>query len=69
MASYNEDVPYSPCEYNYTIVLQVNDDGLISMNNPAASNGVSIGIFIIAPRGGELNLYPPQEGLSAGGLI
>ena len=35
------------------------------MNYPAASNGVSIGIFIIAPRGGELNLYPPQEGLSA----
>jgi hypothetical protein len=37
----------------------------IEMNDPAASNGVSIGIFIIAPRDGELNLYPPQEGLSA----
>jgi hypothetical protein len=37
------------------------------MNYPAARNGVSIGIFIIAPRGGELNLYPPQEGLSASG--
>jgi hypothetical protein len=24
------------------------------MNDPAASNGVSIGIFIIAPRGGGL---------------
>ncbi len=29
------------------------------MNNPAASNGVSTGIFRIAPRDGELNLYPP----------
>jgi hypothetical protein len=29
------------------------------MNYLAASNGVSIGIFRIAPRGGESNLYPP----------
>ncbi len=36
------------------------------MNYPAATrNGVSIGIVIISPKGGELNLYPPQEGLSA----
>ena len=36
------------------------------MNYPAAArNGVSIGIVIISPKGGELNLYPPQEGLSA----
>jgi len=32
------------------------------MNYPAASNGVSIGIFLIAARNGELNLYPPLEG-------
>jgi hypothetical protein len=38
------------------------------MDYPAASNGVSIGIFIIAPRGAELNLYQPPEGLPAGGL-
>ena len=37
------------------------------MNYPAASNGTPIGIFIIAPRGGELNLYPPLEGASASG--
>jgi hypothetical protein len=30
-----------------------------SMNYPAASNGVSIGIFKIASVGEELNLYPP----------
>jgi len=35
------------------------------MNCPAASNGASIGIFIVAPRGGELTLYPPLEDLSA----
>jgi hypothetical protein len=29
------------------------------MNYPAASNGVSIGIFKIASVGEELNLYPP----------
>jgi hypothetical protein len=29
------------------------------MNYPAASSGVSIGIFIIAPRGGESDPYPP----------
>ncbi len=29
------------------------------MKYPAASNGVSTGIRIIAPRGGELNLHPP----------
>ncbi len=39
------------------------------MNYPAASNGVSIGIFIIAPRGWELNLYPPPEDLSASGRL
>ena len=37
------------------------------MNYPAASNGVSIGIFLIAPGGEELNLYPPLEDLSASG--
>jgi len=37
------------------------------MNCPAASSGVSIAIFIIAPRGGELYLYPPLEGLPASG--
>ena len=37
------------------------------MNCPAASSGVSIEIFIIAPRGGELNLYPPLEDSSAAG--
>jgi hypothetical protein len=31
---------------------------------------MSTGIFIIAPRNGELNLYPPQEDSSAsGGLV
>jgi hypothetical protein len=40
------------------------------MNYPAASYGVSIGSYHNASRGGELNLYPPQEGLSAsGGLV
>jgi hypothetical protein len=29
------------------------------MNYPAASSGVSIGIFIIAPRGGEADPCPP----------
>jgi hypothetical protein len=39
------------------------------MNYPAASYGVSIGSYHNASRGGESNLYPPQEGLSAfGGL-
>jgi len=37
------------------------------MNYPGAGNGVSIGIFIIAPGGRELNLYPPQEDPSASG--
>jgi hypothetical protein len=37
------------------------------MNYPAASSGVSTGIFIIAPRRGEFNLYPPQEDSSASG--
>jgi len=45
------------------------------MNYLAASNGVSIGKFLIAPRGGELNpcppyfwrIYPPPEDLSASG--
>jgi len=50
------------------------------MNYPAASSGVSIGIFIIAPRGGGIKpspasggfirlwrVYPPLEGLSASG--
>ena len=37
------------------------------MNYPAASSGVSIEIFIIAPRGGELNLYPLLEDSSASG--
>jgi len=37
------------------------------MNYPAASSGLSIAIFIIAARGGELNLYPPQEDSSASG--
>jgi hypothetical protein len=40
------------------------------MNYPAASYGVSIGSYHNASRGGESNLYPPQEGLSAsGGLM
>ena len=40
------------------------------MNYPAASYGVSIGSYHNASSGGESNLYPPQEGLSAfGGLI
>jgi hypothetical protein len=37
------------------------------MNYPAASFGVSIGSYHNASRGGELNLYPPQEDLSAAG--
>jgi hypothetical protein len=38
------------------------------MNYPAASNGVSSANYY-RPKGGELNLYPPQEDLSAeGGL-
>jgi hypothetical protein len=37
------------------------------MNYPAASYGVSIGNYCNAPRGGESNLYPPQEDLSASG--
>ena len=37
------------------------------MNCIAASNGVSIGTFVISPGGGELNLYPPQKDLSASG--
>jgi len=32
----------------------------ILINYPAASNGLSTGIFIIAPRGGELTPCPPQ---------
>jgi hypothetical protein len=32
------------------------------MNYPAASSGVSIAISIIAPSGGELNLYPHAKG-------
>ena len=40
------------------------------MNYPAASYGVSSGNDPNAPRGGELNPCPPQEGLSAsGGLV
>ncbi len=31
------------------------------MNYPAASNGVSTGIFVIAPRDGELNPCPPTD--------
>jgi len=31
------------------------------MNYPAASSGVSIGIFIIAPRGGESYPCPPRR--------
>jgi hypothetical protein len=31
-------------------------------NYPAAISGTSIDIFIIAPVGGELNLYPPAAG-------
>jgi len=50
------------------------------MNYPAASSGVSIGIFIIAPRGGGIKpspasggfirlwrVYPPLEDSSAAG--
>ncbi len=37
------------------------------MKYPAASNGVSIGIHVIAPGGGELNLHPPLADLSASG--
>ena len=39
----------------------------MEMNYPTASNGVSVGNNFNAPRGGESNLYPPQEGLSASG--
>jgi len=38
---------------------------ILRMNYPAASNGVSIGILIIAPKGGEVNLHSPLEALPA----
>jgi len=37
--------------------------GISLMNDTADSNGVSIGIIIIAPRGGAVKFYPPQMGL------
>jgi hypothetical protein len=57
----------SSCNEIFGGHMKANHSTLILMIYPAASNGVSIGIFIIAPRGGKLNLYPPQEGLSASG--
>ncbi len=36
-----------------------NNARILKTKYPAASNGVSTGIQIIAPRGGELYLHPP----------
>jgi len=44
--------------YNY--YLKCDERKRTLMNDPTASNEVSIGIFIIAPRGGELNPCPPS---------
>jgi hypothetical protein len=48
------------CLFRWCIVMRLfwNDNGT-KMNYLAASNRVSIGIFIIAPTGGDLNPRPP----------